>query len=60
MLDNGNDMLKNATGGVSNVADLARNMININNKWSNLNRKVEFKNSLFGQLDEYINELRRN
>ena len=33
-------------------------MINLNTKWSNLNRKVEFKNSLFQQLDEYINELR--
>ena len=54
VLDNGNEMLKNST----NVADLARNMININNKWSNLNRRVEFKNSLFTQLDEYINELR--
>ena len=54
VLDNGNEMLKSST----NVADLARNMININNKWSNLNRRVEFKNSLFTQLDEYINELR--
>ena len=53
-------MLKNSTGGISNVADLAKNMININTKWSNLNKKVDSKNKLFSQLSDYINELRRN
>ena len=52
-------MLKNSTGGISNVADLAKNMININTKWSNLNKKVDSKNKLFSQLSDYINELRR-
>ena len=59
ILDNGNDMLKNSSGGVSNVADLARNMINLNAKWSNLNKRVEAKNKTYIQLGEYINELRR-
>lgn len=59
ILETGNEMLKNSTGGVSNVADLARSMININTKWSNLNKKVDSKNKLFTQLSEYVNELRR-
>jgi hypothetical protein len=59
-LDTGNEMLKNSTGGIFNVADLAKNMININTKWSNLNKKVDSKNKLFIQLSDYINELRRN
>ena len=59
ILETGNEMLKNSTGGVSNVADLARSMININTKWSNLNKRVDSKNKLFTQLSEYANELRR-
>jgi chromosome segregation ATPase len=59
ILETGNDMLKNSSGGVSNVADLARSMININTKWSNLNKKVDSKNKLFTQLNDYVNELRR-
>ncbi len=59
ILETGNEMLKNSTGGVSNVADLARSMININTKWSNLNKRVDSKNKLFTQLSEYVNELRR-
>ena len=59
IIDTGNEMLKNSAGGVSNVADLARCLININNKWGNLNMKVDAKNKLFDQLSEYVNELRR-
>ena len=52
-------MLKNSTGGVSNVADLARSLININNKWNNLKKKLDSKNKLFNLLSENVNELKR-
>jgi hypothetical protein len=59
IIDIGNDMLKNSAGGVSNVADLARSLININNKWGNLNRKVDMKNKIYNQFSDCVNELRR-
>jgi DNA repair exonuclease SbcCD ATPase subunit len=59
ILETGNEMLKTSTGGIANVADLARNMIAINTKWSNLHKKVDAKNRLFTQFSEQINELRR-
>lgn len=59
IIDTGNDMLKNSSGGVSNVADLARCLVNINNKWANLNMKVDAKNKLFDQLSEWVNDLRQ-
>lgn len=59
LLDTGNDMLKNTTSGLANVNELAKNMININTKWSNLNKRIDSKNRLFSQLAENINELRR-
>lgn len=60
IIDTGNEMLKNSSGGVSSVADLARCLIEINNKWGNLNKKVDAKNNLYNQLSAYVNELRRN
>lgn len=59
LLDAGNDMLKNSTGSLSNAKELAKNLININTKWNNLNKKIDTKNRLFAQLADYINELRR-
>jgi hypothetical protein len=59
LLDAGNEMLKNSTGGLSNAKELAKNLININTKWNNLNKKIDSKNRLFAQLADYINELRR-
>jgi hypothetical protein len=52
-------MLKNTSSGLANVNELAKNMININTKWSNLNKRIDAKNRLFAQLAEHINELRR-
>lgn len=60
LLDAGNDMLKNSTSSLSNAKELAKNLININTKWNNLNKKIDAKNRLFAQLADYINELRRN
>lgn len=59
LLDAGNDMLKNSTSSLSNAKELAKNLININTKWTNLNKKIDAKNRLFAQLADYINELRR-
>jgi len=59
IIDTGNDMLKNSSGGVSNVADLAKCLININNKWSILCQKVDLKNKFFDQMTDYVNELRQ-
>ena len=53
-------MLKNSTSSLSNAKELAKNLININSKWNNLNKKIDMKNRLFAQLGDYINELRRN
>jgi dystrophin len=58
VLDNGNEMLKSASASVANVNELARNLMSINQKWSNLNKKIDVKNKLFAQLSDYINELR--
>lgn len=60
LLDAGNDMLKSPTNSLSNVNELAKNMMSINTKWSNLNKKVDNKNRLFAQSADQINELRRN
>ena len=51
-------MLKNSSANSSNVTDLAHNMISINTKWTNLIKKVEFKNNFFTEMGELINELR--
>ncbi len=59
VIDTGNDMLKNSSGGVSNVAELAKCLININNKWGVLCQKVDSKNKFFDQMTDYVNELRR-
>jgi hypothetical protein len=58
IIDTGNDMLKNSSANSSNVTDLAHNMISINTKWTNLIKKVEFKNNFFTEMGELINELR--
>jgi DNA repair exonuclease SbcCD ATPase subunit len=58
IIDTGNDMLKNSSANSSNVTDLAHNMISINTKWTNLIKKVDFKNTFFSEMGELINELR--
>ncbi len=58
IIDTGNDMLKNSSASSSNVTDLAQNMISINTKWTNLIKKVEFKNNFFSEMGDLINELR--
>lgn len=59
VIESGNEMLKNATSRVNNLAELAKNMTNLNTKWSHLDKKIDAKNKQFSQLGEYINELRR-
>lgn len=59
LLDAGNDMIRNSTSSISNTKELAKNLINLNGKWTNLNVKIDAKNRLFAQLADHINELRR-
>ena len=60
VLETGNEMLKAASGGLSNATHLAQSIININTKWNDLNNRVDAKKKQFAQLNDYLNELRRN
>ena len=51
-------MLKNSTS-TGNVADLARNMMNLNTKWTNFYKKADAKYKYIHELHEFIDELKR-
>ncbi len=57
IINTGNIMLKNST--VSNAADLARNMLNINTKWATFCKSADAKYRYFHEIQESYNELKR-
>lgn len=52
-------MIKNATGGIASITELANNMSNLNSNWTSLNQKIDSKLKEFAKLEGYISELRR-
>jgi hypothetical protein len=58
IFDTGNDLLKNSSS-TGTVADLARNMINLNTKWTNFYKKADLKYKYFNELNDLIIELKR-
>ena len=60
LIENGNEMLKTSTSPIASVTEFANNMSNLNQNWTALNHKIEFKTKEFAKLEGYINELRRN
>lgn len=59
VFDTGNDMLKNSNGTTGIAADLARNMINLNTKWSNLCKKADSKFKYFNDIAQMLSDLKR-
>lgn len=59
LIENGNEMIKNATGGIASITELANNMSTLNSNWTALNQKIDSKLKEFIKLESYINELRR-
>lgn len=58
-IENGNEMIKNGTGGIASITELANNMSNLNSNWTALNQKIDSKIKEFVKLEGYISELRR-
>jgi ElaB/YqjD/DUF883 family membrane-anchored ribosome-binding protein len=57
IFDNGNEMLKTSSGSGS-VADLARNLMNLNTKWSSLCKRVQMRVKMFNDIEELVGELK--
>ncbi len=45
----GNEMLKGASGGVSDVAKLALSLVGLNGKWARLSERVKAKSALYAR-----------
>jgi len=55
----GNEMVKGAAGGVSDVAELARALGGLNGKWARLGARLEAKGALYEESGAWVGELRR-
>ena len=59
IFNTGNELLKSSTStGI--VADLARNMMNLNTKWTNFYKKADYRYKYNHEINELIIELKRN